>query len=172
MEKENAGIVRQTAENMAGMRLPRWKDLPDLDIYMDQVLSLISRYFGDYPGFDSKGLTSSMVNNYVKLGIIPPPVKKKYDRVHLAYLIMICVLKSVLPISLVSRMISEKAESGCTYEEIYDSFCGSFESSVSSAAAGKVPAERCDRTDAAFRAALNAHAEQTFATCIMQSEDQ
>ena len=45
MEKENAGIVRQTAENMAGMRLPRWKDLPDLDIYMDQVLSLISRYF-------------------------------------------------------------------------------------------------------------------------------
>jgi hypothetical protein len=171
MESENKEILKQTAESMAGMRLPRWKDLPDLDIYMDQVLSLISRYFGDYPGFDSKGLTSSMVNNYVKLGIIPPPVKKKYDRVHLAYLIMICVLKSVLPISLVSRMISEKAEGGCTYAEIYDSFCTAFESSVSSAATGKMPEERTDRTDAAFRAALNAHAEQTFVTCIMQGED-
>ena len=171
MDKGDTVRARQAAGGIAEMRLPRWSELPDLDIYMDQVLSLISRYFGDYPGFDSKGLTSSMVNNYVKLGIIPPPVKKKYDRVHLAYLIMICVLKSVLPISLVSRMIAEKAESGCSYEEIYDMFCETFERSVSSAA----DAFRCapadgSGTDAAFRAALNAHAEQTIATCLMRAE--
>ena len=166
--ENNAG---KAAGSIADMRLPRWSELPDLDIYMDQVLSLISRYFGDYPGFDSKGLTSSMVNNYVKLGIIPPPVKKKYDRVHLAYLIVICVLKSVLPINLVSRMISEKAESGCSYEEIYDMFCEAFESSVSSAAAAfsRMTPEG-GSTDAAFRAALNAHAEQTIATCLMRAE--
>ena len=49
--------------------LPRWAELPDLELYMDQVLSLIERYLGSDPGFDRRGLTASMVNNYVKLGV-------------------------------------------------------------------------------------------------------
>ena len=64
--------------HIAEQRLPRWNALPDLELYMDQVLSLMERYLGNYPGFDRKGLTAAMVNNYVKLGVMPPPVKKKY----------------------------------------------------------------------------------------------
>ncbi len=170
MENENANMVMEPAESMAKIHLPRWKELPDLEIYMDQVLSLITRYFADYPGFDSKGITASMVNNYVKLGIIPPPSKKKYHRMHLAYLIIICVLKTVLPISLVSGMISGKIESGCSYEELYNMFCDLFESSVSSAVASfSQSPESVSSTDAAFRAALNAHAEQTLAMGLMQA---
>ena len=171
MDSENTGMITETAEGMAKIHLPRWNELPDLEIYMDQVLSLISRYFADYPGFDSKGITASMVNNYVKLGISPPPVKKKYHRMHLAYLIIICVLKTVLPISLVSGMIAGKIESGCSYEELYNMFCDLFESSVSSAAASfKESPGSVSSTDAAFRAALNAHAEQTLAMGLMRAE--
>ena len=171
MDKENARMIMEIAEGLAKIHLPRWNELPDLEIYMDQVLSLISRYFADYPGFDSKGLTASMVNNYVKLGIIPPPMKKKYHRMHLAYLIIICVLKTVLPISLVSGMISDKTESGCSYEELYNMFCDLFESSVSSAAAPfSQSSDPVSSTDAAFRAALNAHAEQTLAMGLMRAE--
>lgn len=168
MESSISSSVMGSVEHIANMQLPRWRDLPDLEIYMDQVLSLISRYFENYPGFDSRGLTSSMVNNYVKLGVIPPPVKKKYARSHLACLIIICILKSVLPISLVSRMIMEKIECGSSYESLYDSFCDLFECSVSSAAG--IPGDNpADLTDEAFRAALNAHAEQTFATALMRA---
>jgi len=91
---------------VAAQRLPRWAELPDLELYMDQVLSLIERYLGSYPGFDGRGLTASMVNNYVKLGVMPPPVRKKYTRVHLAYLIVICVLKASLPIDSIRNIVA------------------------------------------------------------------
>ena len=70
--EETAGAL---CERVASQRLPRWAELPDLELYMDQVLSLVERYLGSYPGFDGKGLTASMVNNYVKLGVMPAPVK-------------------------------------------------------------------------------------------------
>ena len=43
-------------------KLPSWQDLPEIELYMDQVLSLVERYLGGYPGFDDRGLTASMVN--------------------------------------------------------------------------------------------------------------
>ena len=77
MEDAARPALAAVCERLAGQRLPRWEELPDLELYMDQVLSLMDRYLGDCPGFDRKGLTASMVNNYVKLGVMPPPVKKK-----------------------------------------------------------------------------------------------
>ena len=64
-------------ESNAACRLPRWAELPDLELYMDQVLLLAERSLGPDAPSDHKGLTASMVNNYVKLGLLPPPVKKK-----------------------------------------------------------------------------------------------
>ena len=49
-------------------RLPAWEELPDLALYMDQVLSLTARYL---PGGEGKALTSAMVNNYVKQKVLP-----------------------------------------------------------------------------------------------------
>lgn len=111
---------------LAAHRLPRWQDLPDLELYMDQVLALVDRYLGSYPGFDGKGLTASMVNNYVKLGVMPPPVRKKYTRTHLAHLLMICVLKASLPIASIQRLIACELENS-TEDLMYDRFCALFE---------------------------------------------
>lgn len=54
--------------------LPDWEQLPHMQLYMDQVVSLICEYLSHfvYSGNDEKLLTRSMVNNYVKLGVVPP----------------------------------------------------------------------------------------------------
>ena len=63
-------------------KLPYWDELPEIDLYMDQVIVLMEKYLSWYIGYDSENkiITPSMINNYVKLGIIPAPIKKKYSK--------------------------------------------------------------------------------------------
>ena len=153
-EIEQSAVCAQ----VAGQKLPRWDELPDLELYMDQVLSLMERYLGAYPGFDRKGLTASMVNNYVKLGVMPPPVKKKYARAHLAHLVMICVLKGSFPIELIRNLVV--AAAGGIDRAGYDRFCDEFEASMRRAA----EAVSGDTGLAAlYRTALRAQASQALA---------
>lgn len=66
---------------------------------MDQVRTLVDRYLSPViQGEKHPLLTSSMVNNYVKLGLIPAPVKKRYNKEHVAFLLAITTLKQVLTI--------------------------------------------------------------------------
>lgn len=87
--------------------LPAWEQLPPFDLYMDQVVTIINNYLSIYSDAfgDTKGITQSMINNYVKLKIIPAPVKKKYSKIHLAYLIIVCILKQTLSISTIQNII-------------------------------------------------------------------
>ena len=124
---------QQVRGRLAAQKLPRWDELPDLELYMDQVLGLIGRYLGSYPGFDEKGLTASMVNNYVKLGVVPPPVKKRYGREQLSCLIIVCLLKSSFPIAAIQRLL-EGERARHTPQELYDVFCERFEASVTETA--------------------------------------
>lgn len=90
----------------AEFHLPTWEELPDLELYMDQVVSLVIRYVNLQPHSALKDsiLTASAVNNYVRLKLIPPPVKKRYSRIHLAYLIVICCLKGSMSLSSIQQM--------------------------------------------------------------------
>ena len=103
--------------------LPKWEELPALDLYMDQVVALINGYLGFLPkevGMDAV-VTAAAINNYVRKKIVPPPVKKRYSRIHLAYLLMICSLKQSVSISYVQQMfpvtLSEE-----TVRTVYDQF--------------------------------------------------
>ncbi len=146
-------------------RLPRWAELPDLELYMDQILALVDRYLGGYPGFDGKGLTASMVNNYVKLGVMPAPVRKKYAREHLAHLLMICILKSSLPIAAIRRLTESELESK-PLDAVYDSFCALFEQTGAAVAASYARLGD-DRNELPlhpiYHAALRAQADQALA---------
>ncbi len=88
-------------------RLPEWEDLPVIELYMDQVIALINNYLGffSFEGNDEKLLTASMVNNYVKMKLLPAPVKKKYARKHIACLIMLCTYKQAMSIAVVQKML-------------------------------------------------------------------
>lgn len=143
-----------------GCRLPRWDELPDLELYMDQVLSLTERYLRGGSGAEDRGLTASMVNNYVKMGVMPPPVRKRYTRAHLADLLMICLLKVSLPIASVKDLLSARREA-LGEEGAYDAFCAMVEEE--NAAAGRAAREGEDAHALACRAALRAGAERALA---------
>lgn len=103
--------------------LPKWEELPALDLYMDQVVALINGYLGFLPkevGMDAV-VTAAAINNYVRKKIVPPPVKKRYSRIHLAYLLMICSLKQSVSISYVQQMIPVTLSEE-TVRTVYDQF--------------------------------------------------
>lgn len=108
-------------------KLPYWSELPEIDLYMDQVIVLMEKYLPSPTSKDSKIITSSMINNYVKLGIMPAPVKKKYSRVHIAYLIIICSLKQVIPIPDIKNLIEIRV-SNSSIEETLNFFSDLYES--------------------------------------------
>ena len=87
--------------------LPTWEEIPDIGLYMDQVISLLDTYF-DYLAPDIKGnpfATKAMINNYVQAGVVPLSVKKRYYRTHLAYIIIVCLLKQSLSIGQISEAL-------------------------------------------------------------------
>ena len=108
-------------DEIGEFKLPRYRELPDVGLYMDQVVSIIDKYFKVLDRDDDKPIiTSSMINNYVKLGIIPPPVRKRYGADHLAYLIMICLLKQVLSMTEITLLLGGYSEE---LDKKYDKFC-------------------------------------------------
>ncbi len=109
-------------------KLPYWDELPEIDLYMDQVIVLMEKYLSfNKTDEDSKIITNSMINNYVKLGMMPAPIKKKYSREHIAYLIIICTLKQALPISVIKDLIEMRVkrtsieETLNFFSDLYDS---------------------------------------------------
>ena len=98
--------LREWLRGLEAFDLPDWDELPQLDLYMDQVILLLKRYLAPLGrSGEEKAITASIINNYVRMKVMPPPVKKRYSRAHLAYLIIICVLKQSLSISCIQRML-------------------------------------------------------------------
>ena len=160
MVRETEAAVAEACRQLEGQRLPRWRELPDLELYLDQVLELTARYLEAWPAFDRKGLTASMVNNYVMMGALPKPVKKRYSRRHLAQLLVICVLKNSLPIASVRALMDREMPEGGE-EAFYDGFCACFESAGAEAA--RQATEKREGVSPALRSALLAQAEQALA---------
>ena len=103
MDEKSLDELKRFAQNLLSYHLPRWEELPDFDIYMDQIIALIERYLNILDDGKERIITNSMINNYVKLKLIPKPNKKKYNKEHIAYLIAITLLKQILTISEVGR---------------------------------------------------------------------
>ena len=120
MEITKEQTVRRYHEWMNSLSkfdLPDWEDLPQLDLYMDQVIILLTRYLSLMNrGEDEKFITASIINNYVRMRIMPPPVKKKYSRCHIAYLVVICTLKRSLSISSIRRLLPEERTEAAVHE--------------------------------------------------------
>lgn len=74
--------------------------LPDLDLYVDQITTFPTRHLAKTIRFeDDKIMTKTMINNYTKNHLLPPPDKKKYSRDHILLMIFIYYFKNFLPIS-------------------------------------------------------------------------
>ena len=122
----NQNSKQQVMEAIQTFRLPRYHEIPNMGLYLDQTAKYISEYMaplGDY------GLTPSMISNYVKKGLVTNPVKKQYDREQIAYLFFIAVAKTVLSLDALTGFIALQKR---TYplEIAYNFFCRQMEGSL------------------------------------------
>lgn len=87
------------------IHIPRYEELPDVELYRDQVVSFIDAVLRPLEQCtEGPWLSPSMINNYVKVGLVPSPRKKLYGREHIARLLVICFFKQVLSISAISSL--------------------------------------------------------------------
>ncbi len=118
--------------------LPRWEDLPSIDLYVDQIITLIQEYLGAFfSQVDSAPLTKSMINNYVKAKIVDAPVNKKYPRISVAMIIVVYILKSCYTTDEVGKLI----KMGICLDKpdiIYNRFCDAVENAVKDVFNGEV----------------------------------
>ena len=102
---------------------PKWEEIPDIDLYLDQVLLYVNKVCAPFISETDKGLTASMVNNYVKHGYLPKPDKKKYKRQQVARLIAITTLKTVFSIQEIAatlNLLQSQADSADLYNSFVD----------------------------------------------------
>lgn len=115
-------ILETFKEKIKTVSVVEIADIPKIDLYMDQALAPYKR------SSDGKVLTKTMINNYTKAKVLPPPVKKKYGRTHIMLLIMIFHLKSVLSIKDIATLfqpifaLPTKEDAEKQTEKIYAGF--------------------------------------------------
>ena len=95
-----------------------WDALPDIDLYMDQVVSYLARQTA---GGNEPSMTSAMINNYVKDGLMPRACGKRYHREHLVYLTVIGLLKNVLTVKDMKLLLEQEIREG-EEEQFYERF--------------------------------------------------
>ena len=121
------------SDGILAFHCPRWNELPSIELYMDQVVKIIedSLVALDFTN-ETRAITRTMINNYVKQRLITAPVRKKYRKGQLAMLIVISTLKRCFSISEISDMttiILKKYEN----QAAYDLFCSELENALHAA---------------------------------------
>lgn len=112
-------------------RPDEWERLPDLALYMDQLISYMPRQLIRFDESDT--LTAPMVNNYIKDGLLPRADGKRYGRVHLAYLTAICAMKTVLSVKEMGTLM-RSSSANRDPESLYRWFLDRLDSSLTQAA--------------------------------------
>ena len=126
-ERMDQAIKERMDAELPDIRLPRYREIPDVGLYLEQVTKYVS---DSLEPLGQGALTGSMVSNYVKKGILASPVRKQYNREQIAHLIYITVVKSVLPMEDIRLMLSIQKR---TYDSAvaYDYFCTELENVLS-----------------------------------------
>ena len=106
---------------------PEWDALPDIGLYMDQVINYLERQIGSlFPPNKEGAITSSMINNYVKAHIIPRAQSKKYSQEHIALLLAAFVLKKALTTQDMGVLLAKGEDSAIDdpYRSFYEHYRG------------------------------------------------
>lgn len=106
--------------------LPRYEEIPNIGLYLNQVVTYINNCLMP---FEDLLITESMVSNYVKKKLIENPKRKQYSRSQIAYLLFIALSKSVLSMTQIQKLFSMQKKS-YKASKIYDRFCDEFEAAL------------------------------------------
>ena len=97
-------------EKISDFRLPRYSELPRVGLYLEQVAKYIN---GFIVPLGCAEITTSMVSNYVKKGVIAPPIKKQYYEDQIGYLLFIAIAKSILSMENIAQLFEDYKYSYC-----------------------------------------------------------
>ena len=122
----NAEMKRRMAESIRDFRLPRYNEIPNMGLYLEQTTKYVNGFLAPLGCLE---ITSSMVSNYVKKGIVPKPVKKQYFAEHVAYLFFVALAKNMVSIENIGLLI-EMQRSTYTLPVAYDFMCGHLENTL------------------------------------------
>lgn len=103
------------------LSLPEYDQIPNVGLYLEQVTKFLNEYLEP---LGCAPITGSMISNYVKKGLVKNPVKKQYDREHIAVLLMIAVVKTVLSLEEVQQLLD--AQKALSTQQAYADFCRTF----------------------------------------------
>ncbi len=131
MNQKYTKLLGDVLKEMANTDQIRLSDIPNIDLYMDQVTHFMEDHLqGSRRYEDDKILTKTMINNYAKNKLLPPPEKKRYSREHMLVLIFIYYLKGFLPLNDIQAILKpvtdrffnadQKFNIQNIYEEIYN----------------------------------------------------
>lgn len=111
------------SQSIQDFHLPRYNQIPNVGLYLDQVTKYICEYLAP---LQENAITGSMISNYVKKGLLSNPVKKQYSRDQIAYLMFIALAKSVLSLDSLTLLIRLQQRTYST-ERAYEYLCNEFE---------------------------------------------
>nr|WP_317379358.1 DUF1836 domain-containing protein [uncultured Faecalimonas sp.] len=105
-------------------------EIPNIDLYMDQVTTFMNDHMKSSKRYeDDKILTKTMINNYAKNELLPPPLKKKYSREHVMVLIFIYYFKNILSIKDIEILLKPITENyfhtdrELSFTDLYEEVC-------------------------------------------------
>lgn len=151
---------------MEEQRPTRWEELPDIALYMDQLVSYMPRQLISFEG--DAPLTSAMVNNYIKDGLVPRAEGKRYGPIHLGYLTAVAALKQVLSVRDVGTLLNAGRATEKTPPELYAYFCGALDKALTETAHSIDPdAQEGDLARMALDLAVRSYANQLACARIL-----
>ena len=125
-----ANSAEAIIQEMINYHFPRYEELPSIPLYSDQVIEALNEYTAPFRQMSAEHtITPAMINNYVKQRLIPPPVKKRYDRNQLAHLFCICLLKHVFSITEIRGRLEIQTRT-YPFPKAYDYFCSELETAL------------------------------------------
>ncbi|MEG0291204.1 MAG: DUF1836 domain-containing protein [Anaerovoracaceae bacterium] len=148
-------------------RPEQWDRIPNIDLYMDQVIFYMERQHLGLK-FDET-LTSSMVNNYAKQGLLPRATGKKYNREHIAHLTAICLLKQVISVTETKALLNSQLEDLdiSSFYEKYTNYLDKEMINVDTLIGSNSSIE--ELSDLALKLAISSYTNKLACECILKS---
>ncbi len=158
--------VMDWAERGEAISPPSWEELPGIPLYMDQVIFYLKEHLTLFQREEEQSLlTSSMINNYVKNGVLSHPDKKKYGKDHLGALMMVCMLKQSLPLQDIAALLEGSGPKPEFYEFFRQEHTAALREASAALTETAQDAESLKRE--ALRLAVRANAQRAAAERIL-----
>ena len=121
MDINSKDMLNSILKKISSIDYVKPEDIPNIDLYMDQVTTFMDRQMRSTKRYENdKVLTKTMINNYAKNNLLPPPIKKKYSKEHVLVMIFIYYFKNILSIKDIETLLAPLTEKYFDTEEEFD----------------------------------------------------